>query len=107
MGQYLCFPVIFRGGTRGRAVNPHLCYNTEKFQTRYAERDEDSTSLVIGKPELAIRYLLTCHILQQPVGFFIGRYHLVNKYLSQSSEAFPGLDHECRREVLVPYLDFI
>jgi hypothetical protein len=30
----------------------------------------------------------------------------VNKYLRQSSEAFPGLDHECRRELLGPWPRF-
>jgi hypothetical protein len=32
--------------------------------------------------------------------FFYLTYHLVNEYMHHSSEAFPGLDHECRREVL-------
>jgi hypothetical protein len=30
-------------------------------------------------------------------------YHLVNKYMHQSSEAFLGLGDECRREVLGPW----
>jgi hypothetical protein len=29
-------------------------------------------------------------------------YRLVNRYTRQSSEAFPGLDHERRREVFGP-----
>jgi hypothetical protein len=49
-----------------------------------------------------IQYLLTFLLADARKNVHYGKYRLVNTCMRPSSEVFPGLDHECRREVLGP-----